>query len=117
MNKSLRILMAIFAFTATRSISSPGDLLDSPGSGYRQQIERAFPTAPKNPTDTFRVRTHNVRIVRIPPYSHQTQYSPPPAFPPSYDLTRSLSSFLDTLSEPFHFSLDNRLYWPSRNPK
>ena len=117
MNKSLSISIAVFAFTATRSISSPNDLLDSPGPGYRQQIERAFSTAPKDPRDTFRVRTHSVRIVRIPPYSHQTQYSPPPAYPPSSDFIRSLSSFREMLSEPVRLSIDYRQYWQNRNPK
>ena len=100
MNKSFNIIAAVVTFTATHSASEASD------------PER----------DIIRVRKPNGEIIllhisRNRPYSSRNDYIPPPVFPTSPEVTRSLASFRDNLSMPFHLSFDPEPYWRTLIPK
>ena len=94
MNKSFNTIAAVVAFTATHSASEASD--------------------PERDIIRFRMPNGEIVLVCIShdrTYSHRNNYIPPPAFPTSPEVTRSLASFLDNLSTPFHLSFDPEPYW------
>ena len=54
MNKSHALSIVLVAIASFPSISAAGDIFDSPGPGYRQQIERFSP--PTDRTRSFQIR-------------------------------------------------------------
>ena len=70
MNKTL--LLSIIVFGSAPFICKAGDVFDSPGPGYRQQIERVFPRRVKDvPADPI------IGVVVSSPFPlSQLQYQP-----------------------------------------
>lgn len=112
MNKLLVISLIGSATALTRSVSMAGDVFDSPGRGYYQQIERAFPKARKDVSTDFIIGTP---IIHFVPSSLRTTELPSLHFPDAKlpkpnDPTSSLSSsasFRRAWAELIRFSIEN----------
>jgi hypothetical protein len=116
MNKLLVISNIVFAATSACAISMAGDVFDSPGPAYYQQINRVF---------SKRIKDVPNHIHLGAPIIHSTAPSFPPADLPNLEFfpaakllepndptsSRSSSpSFLRELAELMRFSIENTGY-------
>ena len=112
MNKLLVISLIVSTTALTRSVSMAGDVFDSPGPGYYQQIERAFPKARKDVSTDFIIGTPIIHIVpsSLPATELPTLHFPDTKLPKPNDPTASLSSsasFRRAWAELIRFSIEN----------
>ena len=75
MNKSHALSIALVAIASFPSISDAGDIFDSPGPGYRQQIERLFP--PIDLTRSFPIRVESASLLSPSSLSPAPDFSEP----------------------------------------
>jgi hypothetical protein len=118
MNKPLvtSLIVSATAFIGRTSVAN--DVFDSPGPGYRQQLERAFPTTTKDVPIKIRF---GAPIIHVVPTSFATPTLPSPPFPtttflelnnlkPTFGFATALSPFF----APIRFSIDNSVAAPIR---
>ena len=102
MNKPLAVSINVFATALVSNISAAGDVFDSPGPGYWQQIERAFPRPVKDvPTTPIHIAPWSWSFS----LSHlQNQPFPAAKLLDSTHSAPSLSpSIVNAFSEPIRF--------------
>ena len=63
MNKSRSLSIALVAIASFPSGSVAGEIFDSPGPGYRQQLERLFPTADRTRSLSVRIESASLLIL------------------------------------------------------
>jgi hypothetical protein len=108
MNKPLIVSLSVFMSAGLAASAVAADLIDAPGPGYRQQIERAFP-AIKKVSPMIRVGapvSYSIRTSNFPDPQLSNPFSPAPLKLDSNDSTLSLSpSTLRAFAAPIRLSI------------
>ncbi|HEX8312879.1 MAG TPA: hypothetical protein VF614_16265 [Chthoniobacteraceae bacterium] len=113
MNKPLVTSLILFTVALSGSTSLASDILDAPGPGYRQQIERLFPTTNKDISVPLKV---GAPIIHVVPTSFPTPTLPLPHFatPTLLEPSAASPSERNPFSAPIRRSNGNSVTAPTR---